>query len=138
MLWRICAAAILWSGLNVASMPAAADEPQPLPGAYKAIGGGGLVSCGHFVSEMEKGPAGDVMLGTTVISWVAGYLTAYNDSLSRSPEIRGDLSEGLSELDVMDWIADYCSAHSNDVIAVAARELILHLFRAAQNRVRTH
>jgi hypothetical protein len=96
-----------------AVMPAM-GEPQL--GKYRALGGAANVVCGHFASEMDKGPAADLMLGVTVISWVHGYLTAYNETLSKSPEVAGDLSRGLTDTDVVSWIADYCSDHPNERI----------------------
>jgi hypothetical protein len=89
---------------------------EPQLGKYRALGGAANVVCGHFASEMDKGPAADLMLGVTVISWVHGYLTAYNETLSKSPEVAGDLSRGLTDTDVVSWIADYCSDHPNERI----------------------
>ncbi len=101
-------------------------------GRYRAIGAAANVVCGPFAAEMDKGPAADIMLGVTVISWLQGYVTAYNATLSKSPQVSGDLARGLSDMDVVSWIVDYCSNHPHEPIAKAADEMILHLFERAQ------
>src|SRR5271165_3290611 len=103
--------------------------PQPKPGRYKALGGGARVICGSFVAEMQKGQFADQMFGNTVISWVHGFLTAYNEAFSYTPEVGGDLSKGFTEVEVIDWVADYCSAHPDQPIAQAAHEMIMYLFQ---------
>ncbi len=114
-----------------AVIPPATGEPQQ--GRYRALGGAANVVCRHFASEMDKGPAADLTLGVTVISWVHGYLTAYNATLSKSPEIAGDLSRGLTDTDVIGWVADYCSKHPDALIPSAADEMIMYLFQRASS-----
>ena len=106
-----------------------APTPQPKPGYYKSIGNGGRAICGSFVAEMEKGPNANQLFGMTVISWIHGFLTAYNEAFSYSPIIGGDLAQGISELEVINWVADYCSSHPDDEIAAAAHEMIVYLFQ---------
>jgi hypothetical protein len=62
---------------------------------------------------------------------VQGYLSGYNATLAKSPNIAGDLSKGMTDIDVMDWIADYCSAHPDELISSAVREMTIYLFRLA-------
>jgi hypothetical protein len=107
--------------------------PQPKPGWYKALGGGARVICGSFVAEMEKGPFANQLYGNTVISWVHGFLTAYNEVLSYSPQIGGDLSQGLDEVEVINWVADYCGRHRDQLIPDAAHEMIVYLFQRRLN-----
>ena len=97
-----------------------------------------MVLCGRFVGELDKGPQADLILTTTVIAWVQGYLTAYNATLSKFPEIGGDLAKGTTDLEVFDWIIDYCSAHQDDIMASAASEMTMHLFRLASRGYATH
>ena len=132
MLRKTWFAAVLGAALMTAA--SAAEEPQRAAGGYKVLGGGVLVRCGTFVSEMDKGPAADLVLGITVIAWVQGYLTAYNETLAKSPEVAGDLANGMSEPEVINLVADYCSSHPDDLIATAAREVVTDLFRDASNR----
>jgi hypothetical protein len=127
----------LWALLSGPVAPQA-GETQPSPGAYKAVGGGATVLCGTFVAELDKGPRADLTLTTVVIAWVQGYLTAYNATLSKSPEVGGDLAKGMSDLELFDWVIDYCSVHQNDVMASAARELTMYLFRLASSGYDTY
>jgi hypothetical protein len=140
MLKRVFLLVALWALLITLVPPQAAEsqESQPSVGAYKAVGGGGMVLCGRFVSELDKGPQADLILTTTVIAWVQGYLTAYNATLSKSPEVGGDLAKGMTDLEVFYWIIDYCSAHRDDIIASAASEVTMYLFRLASRGDATH
>jgi hypothetical protein len=114
------------------SFPATGQEERPI-GAYKALGGGARLLCGTVIKEMGKGPEADQLLGNTVVSWFHGYLTAYNETLARSPEIEGDLSKGFTELDVVNMIADHGTQHPDQIIPVAAREVVMFLFRLRSN-----
>jgi hypothetical protein len=116
----------------ILSTPAAAE--QPVPGAYKALGGAGVVACGAFVNELEKGLQGDLTLGLTVTSWVEGYITAYNATLSGSADVKGDLARDMSAQQVMEWVVDFCAEHPNDPIAAAAGQAVMHLFQLATSR----
>jgi hypothetical protein len=136
MLKRVFLAA-LWA-LLINPVAPRAQEHQPSIGAYKAVGGGGTVLCGRFVSELDKGPQADLILTTTVIAWIQGYLTAYNATLSKSPEIGGDLAKGMTDLEVFHWIIDYFSAHQDDFMASAASEMTMYLFRLASRGYDTH
>ena len=135
MLARIGSAIVLVSAVLASTAIPAAGEP-PAPGAYKALGESGLVMCGAFEQEMQKGPNGNLMLGFSVISWIEGYITAYNATLSASPIVGGDLAKGLSEEDVLHWIVEFCAEHPNEPIAAAAGQAVMHLFQLASSRAR--
>ena len=131
MLPRTLVPASLVAFMLAAASPAATQDQPPL-GAYKAVGSAALVNCQHFVVEMGKGAAADQVLGTSVMGWVWGYITAYNATLARAPQIMGDLSKGITELELINWIADWCSAHPAEVIATATRELVMHLYQRSR------
>ena len=117
---------------SILSVPAMAE--QPVPGAYKALGNGGLVACGAFVNEMGTGPQADLVLGLTVTSWVEGYISAYNATLAGSADVKGDLARDMSAQQVMEWVVDFCAEHPNDPIAAAAGQAVMHLFQLATSR----
>ena len=117
---------------SILSVPAMAE--QPVPGAYKALGNGGLVACGAFVNEMGKGPQADLVLGLTITSWVEGYISAYNATLAGSADVKGDLARDMSAQQVMEWVVDFCAEHPNDPIAAAAGQAVMHLFQLATSR----
>ena len=121
---------ILAAAVAVLSSPTSAQTEL---GRYRAIGAAANVVCGPFVAEMDKGPAADLMLCVTVISWLHGYVTAYNATLSKSPQVSGDLARGLSDIDVVSWVTDYCSKHPDDLIGKAADQMIMYLFARAQS-----
>jgi hypothetical protein len=129
MLSRVFGVAALF-----ACIVSAAAEEQPLSGAYKALGGSGLLMCGTFVAEIQKGPGADTVLGISVTSWVEGYITAYNATLAGSPEVSGDLAEGMTDQDVLNWVVDFCGEHPDEPIAAAASEAVMRLFQLASNR----
>ena len=135
MLARIGSAIVLISAALASTAFPAAGEP-PAPGAYKALGESGLVMCGAFEREIGKGPNGNLMLGFSVISWIEGYITAYNATLSASPIVGGDLAKGLSEEDVLHWIVEFCAEHPNEPIVAAAGQAVMHLFQLASSRAR--
>ena len=120
---------------SILSVPAMAE--QPVPGAYKALGNGGLVACGAFVNEMGKGPQASLVLGLTVTAWVEGYISAYNATLAGSADVKGDLARDMSAQQVMEWVVDFCAEHPNDPIAAAAGQAVMHLFQLATNRAGT-
>ncbi len=120
----------------LSSFAAIGQEDQPTIGFYKALGGAARVGCGALIKEMGKGPEADQLLGNTVISWVHGYVSAYNESLAKSPEIEGDLSKGFTELDVINMIADHCAQHPDQIIPVAAHEVVMFLFRQRSSGIR--
>ena len=117
---------------SILSVPAMAE--QPVPGAYKALGNGGLVACGAFVNEMGKGPQASLVLGLTVTAWVEGYISAYNATLAGSADVKGDLARDMSAQQVMEWVVDFCAEHPNDPIAAAAGQAVMHLFQLATSR----
>ena len=117
---------------SILSVPAMAE--QPVPGAYKALGNGGVVACGAFVNEMGKGPQASLVLGLTVTAWVEGYISAYNATLAGSADVKGDLARDMSAQQVMEWVVDFCAEHPNDPIAAAAGQAVMHLFQLATSR----
>ena len=133
----MCTLAAILLGTLTPSMGApelpSPQAPQPKRGWYKALGGGAHVICGSFVAEMEKGPWANQMFGNTVISWVHGFLTAYNEAFSFSPVVGGDLSQGLTEVEAINWVADYCGSHRDQLIADAAHEMIVYLYQRRAN-----
>jgi hypothetical protein len=116
-----------------AALPAAAQRPELTP-FYRVLGPAANVLCGPFVREMTKGPGqADFALGFSVISWLHGYVSAYNKTLLKSPVVAGDLARGLSETDVLDWVADWCTQHPEALISTAADELVMYLFKRAES-----
>ena len=130
MLSRVFRIGVLFA--CILSTPAAAE--QPAPGAYKALGNGGVVACGAFVNEMGKGPQASLVLGLTVTAWVEGYISAYNATLAGSADVKGDLARDMSAQQVMEWVVDFCAEHPNDPIAAAAGQAVVHLFQLATSR----
>jgi hypothetical protein len=74
-------------------------------GQYDIVGYGSY-PCSSLHEETEAG----------VGNWLAGYLTALNQTYDDTYDLKG----GLDLDGVMDWIDDYCSKHPDDGIAKAA------------------
>ncbi len=65
---------------------------------------GEMPSCGQYVVARDEGRRGDYINQNVFISWVAGYITAYNRQTPDTYSIRGqtDLSAMLL------WLENYC------------------------------
>jgi hypothetical protein len=56
--------------------------------------------------------------------------------VKRSPVVGGDLSQRLTEVEVINWVADYCGSHRDQLIADAAHEMIVYLFSGGPMHLR--
>jgi hypothetical protein len=121
---------LLLAAMLLSIMRASAEAPD-LRGPHKVLGAAAGIACGRFNAEMSTGPAADMVLGLTVIAWIYGYVSAYNEAFSRSPEVAGDLAKDLTDLQVVNWVSDFCSEHPNEFIPAAAQALIMHLYERA-------
>ncbi len=92
-------------------------------GQYLTMGLGNL-SCKSFLAEDEKGAA-------YYLSWLAGYMTAYN---SLQEETYSILGKTKTVNQVESWLRDYCTVNGEQTFEEAARNLLRNLkyFRSKQ------
>ena len=125
---RICLLALLATVLCLSDLEAK---------DYWAIKGDGKQSCGAWTKAQAHRPqvgADGIMPVTfadmelsTQLSWVQGFLSAFNYYDSKSV----DVANGIDPNGVFAWIDNYCAAHPLDTIATAAIELISELSKRA-------
>ena len=105
--------------LLIFSASFAADDT----GNYLTMGLGNS-SCKSFLSEDEDGAA-------YYLSWLAGYMTAYNFSQEDTYSILG---ETKTVEQVESWLRDYCTVNGHETFEQAVRNLLRNLryFRIKQ------
>lgn len=86
------------------------------------IMGLGNTSCESFTAEDELGQA-------YYLSWLAGYMTAYNFTQKETYSILGKTKD-VSQIE--SWLVDYCTVNPDEKFENAARNLLrnLKLFRS--------
>ena len=112
------AVAILFLSFIYATSFAADDT-----GRYLTMGLGNS-SCKSFLSEDDLGAA-------YYLSWLAGYMTAYNFSEEDTYSILG---ETKTVNQVESWLRDYCTVNGEETFESAVRNLLRNLkyFRVKQ------
>ena len=90
----------------------AADEA----GQYLIMGLGNA-SCESFLAEDELGQA-------YYLSWLAGYMTAYNYSQEETYSIMGE-SKTINQ--IQSWLKDYCTVNPEEKFEAAIRKMINNL-----------
>lgn len=103
----------------LASTVNAADDT----GQYLIMGLGNL-SCESFLNQDDEGAA-------YYLSWLAGYMTAYNQLQEDTYSILGK-SKTIDNIE--SWLRDYCTINGDETFANAARNLLRNLkyFRIKQ------
>jgi hypothetical protein len=101
------------------------------------IRGEGYRSCGTWTKAQEHrqvGAEGAMSLGPNdialamQISWVLGYLSAFNVYVQRDKESENaDIATGVDFSGLYVWIDNYCAAHPLDTILTATDALITEL-----------
>ena len=92
-------------------------------GRYLTMGLGNQ-SCKSFLSENDEG-------ASYYLSWLAGYMTAYNRLEDDTYSILGK-SKTVDNIE--SWLRDYCTVNGNQTFEEAARNLLRNLkyFRVKQ------
>ena len=92
-------------------------------GNYLTMGLGNA-SCKSFLNEDDEGAA-------YYLSWLAGYMTAYNFTQEDTYSILG---ETKTVAQVESWLRDYCTINGEETFEQAARNLLRNLkyFRLKQ------
>lgn len=92
-------------------------------GQYLTMGLGNL-SCESFISQDEQGAA-------YYLSWLAGYMSAYNHLQEETYSILGK-TKTVENIEF--WLRDYCTVNGNQTFEQAARNLLRNLkyFRIKQ------
>ncbi len=92
-------------------------------GRYLIMGLGNL-SCESFLNEDDEGAA-------YYLSWLAGYMTAYNDLKEDTYSILG---ETKTVAQIESWLRDYCTVNGDETFESAIRNLLRNLkyFRVKQ------
>ena len=92
-------------------------------GNYLTMGLGNS-TCKSFLSEDDEGAA-------YYLSWLAGYMTAYNFSQEDTYSILG---ETKTVAQVESWLRDYCTVNGHETFEQAVRNLLRNLryFRIKQ------
>ena len=105
--------------ISISSPNYAADDT----GQYQTMGLGNL-SCKSFLSEDEEGAA-------YYLSWLAGYMTAYNHLSEDTYSILGK-TKTIGQIE--SWLRDYCTINGDKTFENAIRNLLRHLnyFRIKQ------
>ena len=92
-------------------------------GQYLTMGLGNL-SCKSFLAEDDEGAA-------YYLSWLAGYMTAYNNLQVETYSILGK-TKTVNQVE--SWLRDYCTVNGDQTFEEAARNLLRNLkyFRSKQ------
>lgn len=90
---------------------------------YLTMGLGNL-SCKSFLNEDEEGAA-------YYLSWLAGYMTAYNHLAEDTYSILGE-TKTIGQIE--SWLRDYCTVNGDETFESATRNLLRNLkyFRVKQ------
>jgi hypothetical protein len=105
--------------LLVAAYPAGA-----LGDHVAAIGGAGNDTCAAWVQDRSAGSESARQASQRRLEWVSGFFSAINVF----DEPSGSLHGGIDDRDGMvGWIDNYCRAHPNDPVWLAAADLVLDL-----------
>ena len=111
---------LLFTLLIASNFPShAADDT----GQYLTMGLGNL-SCKSFLNEDEAGAA-------YYLSWLAGYMTAYNHLAEETYSILGE-TKTIGQVE--SWLRDYCTVNGEEKFESAIRNLLRNLkyFRIKQ------
>ena len=94
-------------------------------GQYLVMGLGNS-TCKSFLGEDEPGTA-------YYLSWLAGYMTAYNFTQKETYSILGK-SKDIYQVE--SWLRDYCALNNSETFENASRNLLRNLkyFRIRQKR----
>ena len=93
-------------------------------GQYLIMGLGNS-TCKSFIAEDELGKA-------YYLSWLAGYMTAYNYTQKETYSILGETKNAHQ---IESWLIDYCTVNSNEKFESAIRNLLRNLkFFRSKNR----
>ena len=93
-------------------------------GQYLIMGLGNS-TCKSFIAEDEAGQA-------YYLSWLAGYMTAYNYTQEETYSILGETKNAHQ---IESWLIDYCTVNSNERFESAIRNLLRNLkFFRSKNR----
>lgn len=94
-------------------------------GQYLTMGLGNL-TCKSYLNEDEEGAA-------YYLSWLAGYMTAYNHLAEDTYSILGK-TKTIEQLE--SWLHDYCTVNSDHTFESAIRNLLRNLkyFRVQQKK----
>jgi hypothetical protein len=94
-------------------------------GQYLTMGLGNL-TCKSYLNENEEGAA-------YYLSWLAGYMTAYNHLEEDTYSILGE-TKTIGQLE--SWLRDYCTVNSGHTFESAIRNLLRNLkyFRIKQKK----
>ena len=98
--------------LTPSNLTQAADEA----GQYLIMGLGNA-SCKSFIAEDELGQA-------YYLSWLAGYMTAYNYIQEDTYSIMG---ETKTVNQIQSWLKDYCTINPDVSFEAAVRKMIINL-----------
>ena len=86
---------------------------------YHVLGFGNS-SCGTWAADKNN-----KVLRAADITWLQGYLTAFNRFGPEAPI--GNITRGIDSEGLAGWIDNYCSVNPTDTINKAAGKLVLHL-----------
>jgi hypothetical protein len=112
--WNKFSSILLVLTIFIATNPLshAADDT----GQYLTMGLGNL-SCKSFLSEDEEGAA-------YYLSWLAGYMTAYNHLSEDTFSILGK-TKTIGQVE--SWLRDYCTINGDETFESAIRNLLRNL-----------
>ena len=94
-------------------------------GQYLTMGLGNL-TCKSFLHEDEEGAA-------YYLSWLAGYMTAYNNLSEETYSVLGK-TKTIGQIE--SWLRDYCTINGDHTFEAAARNLLRNMkyFRTKQKK----
>ncbi len=103
---------VIFSLIWANSFSHAADDA----GQYLVLGLGNL-SCKSFLYEDEEGAA-------YYLSWLAGYITAYNQLSENTYSVLGK-AKTIGQIE--SWLFDYCTINNDETFENAIRNLLRNL-----------
>lgn len=86
---------------------------------YVFVFKGQLGSCGQYVAARNEGRRGEYRKQNIHVSWIAGYLTAYNRQTPDTYDIRGQTDMSAMLL----WLENYCKQNPLTAFAQTVERL---------------
>jgi hypothetical protein len=109
-------------GVTIAMSACFADESLAGTRENSMVLGAGTLACSQWTARSRISPDGHIMM-----SWVQGYVSAYNFLYWPS----GDITSQTDSAGIAVSLDNYCAVHPSDTLGVATTSLLVDL--AARN-----
>jgi hypothetical protein len=99
----------------------AGSAAMPALAVNTPMGSAALASC-STIDEMNKhGEATRELIRESIDAWIDGFVSGFN--LAHG----GNVAEHYFEIELYDWVDQYCRAHPDDNIAGAAEQMVVQM-----------